>query len=273
MLCSQYLQSNLKGVEVHYTARCCPAPLRKKKKSSSPASAHQFPTERGEAHMKTSGPPHAFLPGWCVALETSAVPLKRNKWMNRKRWSIIRHGNGKEEDRREWRQAGRQAGWLLLLKNNRVVIQCINLGIQWVFSSFFLSFLSLYATATLHRRSAHSQSPWVLLLSALPIWRQTTAGKEAEKLCQSATCIKIRRRGKNIEGLQNIETALSAFQTTGQYSGQMSLAHARTSHRLHMSHSDAPVWPHAAGHHRLDRQGWGALNTTYKIYRYTALYT
>lgn len=38
-------------------------------------------------------------------------------------------------------------------------------------------FLSLYATATLHWRSGHSQSPWVLILSALPILRQTPEQK------------------------------------------------------------------------------------------------
>lgn len=99
-----------------------------------------------------------------------------------------------------------------------------------------------------------------------PLFPSDVKPRQAKRLRNSLSVCnmqkKIRRRGKNIEGLQNMQTPLGAFQTTGQYTGQMSLAHARTSHRLHMSHSAAPVWPHAAGHHRLDRQGWGALNTT-----------
>lgn len=61
------------------------------------------------------------------------------------------------------------------LAENIIVIQCINLEIQF--------FPSLYATATLHWISGHSQSPWVLTLSVLSILRQTPEdGKDVNSI-------------------------------------------------------------------------------------------
>lgn len=65
-------------------------------------------------------------------------------------------GGRGQKRRQAGRQAGRLAGWLLLLKkkNNSVVIQCISLGIQWVFFSLLCIFLSFLPQSLCNRNTA-----------------------------------------------------------------------------------------------------------------------
>lgn len=100
---------------MHYTARCCPAPLRKKRKKKEKF-LHQplrirvsHRTTRGSFEDKWSTPCFPASGVWLWRLLQS--PLKINKWMNRKRRSIIRDGNGrKRTEEKGGRQGGRLAG-------------------------------------------------------------------------------------------------------------------------------------------------------------------
>lgn len=126
-------------------------------------------------------------------------------------------------------------------------------------SSLILSSVSMqpqHCIGDQRTRSLHGYWYCPLFLSDV---KARTAGREREREADKVYV--------NLQHAQNqTRTSKGFFMQAGRQAttrtdgtGQMPLAHARASHRLHMSHSDAPVWPHAAGHHW---RGWGLLNKT-----------
>lgn len=151
---------------MHYTARCCPALF-----SLNRAALHfRVSREMMWVFFDDSGPPHVFLVWlwrvlWSLCNEEEG---KKKKKKRRIKNTVVQLVMWSKKDRESRERETERERWLLL-KITALSFSASTLE--------FTVFHSLYATATLHWRSVHSQSPWVLILSVLPIWRQTTAGK------------------------------------------------------------------------------------------------
>lgn len=132
------------------------------------------------SHRTTRG---SFWRRWstpCLPGETSVIPWKRTK---------NNQGGQKTTTDVQWSETDTERGERREEGGGRSRLKITALS----FSASTLEFTVFQSLC--NRNTALRQSPWVLTLSALPIWRQTTAGRDVNSLHLSVHMEKIKHQG------------------------------------------------------------------------------